>query len=102
MAKDRKSLLEQIYDGEFYPCETAVSSDSEYQSAGQKAYDEIEYIFSRLNNADKKHFDKLLDLMSERESMHGYANFAYGFRSGMLLMLELLAIDDKQLLANHK
>ena len=91
MAKDRKTLLDQIYDGEFFPSEAVVSSDPDYVTMSHKEGEEIEYIASRLNDEDKVRFDKLIDLMGETEHMNGYANFAYGLRTGILLMFELFA-----------
>lgn len=95
MAKDRKTLLEQIYDGEFFPSETVISINPEYMTKGHKEGEEIEYIASRLNDEDKVRFDKLIDLMGETEHMNGYANFAYGLRTGILLMFELFSSEDR-------
>ena len=89
MVKDRKSLLQQIFEGEFYPSETVVSGDPNYVTKGHQVGEEIEYIANRLNADDKVRFDKLIDLMGEMEHMNGYANFAYGLRTGILLMFEL-------------
>ena len=91
MVKGGKTLLEQIYDGEFFPSEAVVSSDPNYVTMSHKEGEEIEYIASRLNDEDKVKFDKLIDLMGETEHMNGYANFAYGLRTGILLMFELFA-----------
>ena len=93
MVKDRKTLLEQIFDGEFYPSESVVSGNPDYMTKGHQEGREIEYIASRLNDEDKVRFDKLMDLMGETEHMNGYANFAYGLRTGILLMFELFASD---------
>lgn len=96
MEKIRKSLLQQIYDGEFYPSEAVVSGDPNYKSKGNQGGDEIDYILSRLNDEDKARFDKLIDLMGEMEHMNGYANFTYGLRTGILLMFELFAIENRR------
>ncbi len=76
MVKDRKSLLQQIFEGEFYPSETVVSGDPDYVTKGHQAGEELEYIASRLNADDKVRFDKLMDLMGEMEHMNGYAIWA--------------------------
>ena len=102
MVKDRKTLLEQIYDGEFFPSEAVVSGDPNYVTMNQKAGGEIEYIASRLNDEDKIRFDKLIDLMGETEHMNGYANFAYGLRTGILLMFELFASENRCPFTNRK
>ena len=83
------SLIEQIYDGGFYPCETIVPKDPEYRSKCQAAYDEVEYISGLLDETGKAHLEKFLDLRCETDYMSEYANFAFGLRTGARLMLEL-------------
>jgi len=95
MVKNRKALLEQIYDGEFFPSEAVVSGDPDYVTKGYQAGEEIEYIASRLNADDKVRFDKLIDLMGEMEHLNGYANFSYGLRTGILLMFELFPSENR-------
>ena len=102
MEKDRKTLLEQIYDGEFYPNETVSSGDPDYAAMSHQEGEEIEYIASRLNDEDKMRFDKLMDLMGETENMNSYANFAYGLRTGILLMFELFASENRRPFADQK
>lgn len=102
MVKDRKSLLQQIFEGEFYPSETVVSGDPDYVTKGHQTGEEIEYIASRLTADDKVRFDKLMDLMGEMEHMNGYANFAYGLRTGILLMFELFASENRPPFTEHK
>ena len=92
-----KSLLERIYNGEFYPGEKTLSTDHEYFHLSRMQSDEIKYISGRLSDEDKVRFEKLINLMGETERMESYANFAYGFRTGMLLIHELLASEDKTL-----
>ena len=102
MEKDRKTLLEQIYDGEFNPNETVVSGDPDYVTMSHKEGEEIEYIAGRLNDEDKVKFDKLIDLMGETEHMNGYANFAYGLRTGIILMFELFASENRHPFKDRK
>ena len=102
MVKDRKTLLEQIYDGEFYPNETVVSGDPDYVTMSHQEGEEIEYIASQLNDADKVRFDKLIDLMGETEHMNSYANFAYGLRTGIMLMFELFTTENRRPFEDRK
>ncbi len=102
MVKNRKSLLEQIYDGEFFPSEAVVSGDPDYVAKGHMEGEEIEYVASRLNDEDKVRFDKLMDLMGEMEHMNGYANFSYGLRTGILLMFELFTSENRHPFAERK
>ncbi len=102
MVKDGKSLLQQIYEGEFYPSEAVVSGDPDYVTKGHQAGEEIEYIASRLNADDKVRFDKLMDLMGEMEHMNVYANFAFGLRTVILLMFELFPSENRHPFEEHK
>ena len=95
MEKIRKSLLQQIYDGEFYPGEKIVSGDPDYESKGNQGGAEIDYILSCLNDEDKARFNKLIDLMDDMDHLNGYANFTYGLRTGILLMFELFGIENR-------
>ena len=59
-------------------------------------------IASQLNDADKARFDKLMDLMGETEHMNSYANFAYGLRTGIQLMFELFASENRRPFEDRK
>ena len=102
MVKDRKSLLQQFFEGGFYPSETVVSDDPDYVTKGHQTGEEIEYIANRLNADDKVRFDKLMDLMGEMEHLNGYANFAYGLRTGILLMFELFISENRHPFTERK
>ena len=102
MVRDRKTLLEQMYDGEFNPIEKIVSGDPDYAAMSHQEGEEIEYIASQLNGEDKVRFDKLMALMGETELMNGYANFAYGLRTGILLIFELFANENRHPFADRK
>ena len=102
MVKDRKPLLEQMYDGEFYPNETVVSGDPDYVAMSHREGEEIEYIASQLNGEDKARFDKLIALMGETELMNGCAHFAYGLRTGIMLMFELFASENRRPFVDRK
>ena len=102
MVKDRKTLLEQMYDGEFFPSEAVVSSNPDYVVMSHQEGEEIKYIASRLNDEDRVRFDKLVDLMGETEHMNDCANFAYGLRTGIILMIELFTSENRHPFTKHK
>lgn len=83
------SLIEQIYDGGFYPCEAIEPKDPEYKSKCQAAYDEVEHIAGLLDESGKRHLEQFLDLRADTDYMSEFANFAFGLRTGARLMLEL-------------
>ena len=102
MVIDRKTLLKQMYDGEFNPNETVVSGDPDYVAMSHQEGEEIKYLARQLNGEDKARFDKLMALMGETELMNGYANFAYGLRTGILLMFELFASENRRPFEDRK
>lgn len=86
----KKPLLEQLYDGELFPPEGLVSRNPDYRRASGQADREFQFLLSRLTSEDKQHLDALVDFTGEMDSYTAFANFAYGFRYGALLMLEIL------------
>ncbi len=43
-----------------------------------------------------------MDLMGEMEHMNGYANFAYGLHTGILLMFELFTSENRHPFVERK
>lgn len=91
MKKSQKSLLEQLYDGELFPPDGISPNLPEYREACGRAEQESSYLMARLSDEDKRHLDELIDITGEMDSYTAYANFAHGFRCGVLLMCELTA-----------
>ena len=85
-----KSLLRQMFDGEFYPCENVVSEDPAYRTRSKEMYELKEYIKQMLPPEDVKQMDKLQDLQQQTQEMEYFAFFAEGYRCGVLLMIELI------------
>ena len=94
MEKNEKCLLEQLYDGEFFPAEQILSTDPDYRPTCKKVSEKMKWLSSRMGDEEKKHLDELAELIAIRGSMDSYASFAYGFRYGALLMLEVLTGED--------
>ena len=95
MSAKNRSLLEKIYYGAYCPNEDVASHDPQYDLTNHQVGIEEEHLCKQLSPDDKKRFDRLMQLVSSVNNMEGFANFAYGFRSGMLLMQELFAQDEK-------
>lgn len=89
MKNDKKSLLQQLYDGDYSPWEQVHPTLPGYLPASQKAGTEIEALSACMSKENQKRFDQLLDLLAEIHYMENYAHFSCGFRSGMQLMREL-------------
>ena len=87
----KKTLLEQLYYCDFLPSESIQPSDPDYKSTCQKIDEEITFLSERLSSGDKERLDTLVNLLFDKSCMTDYDNFAYGFRVGAQLILELMA-----------
>ncbi len=83
-----KSILEKLYAGEFYPAENILPEDPAYRGMCETVGKERHYFADKLSDGDRERFEQWNDLVSDTQAMDDYANFAYGFRTGMLLMYE--------------
>jgi hypothetical protein len=85
-----KSLLQQLYDGEIYPAEQIVPKSPEYKELLRKLSAEKEYLREKLSESDRERFDEIGSMYLEIASLCSYEDFAYGFRLGVGLMIEVL------------
>lgn len=84
-----EDILRQLYHGELYPDEAIMPSNPNYQKIQDKINDDYEYLKEKMSIEDVKRFDGLKNQMHDISAMEGYENFAYGFRVGVALMLEV-------------
>lgn len=91
----RKSILQQIFDGDFCTSETIRPSDPSYRAIGRRIDKAVGYLTTRLDDEDKTKLEELRNLIFEEQHMEAYANFAYGFRTGLLVMYELTSEPDQ-------
>ena len=94
MKNNKKSLIEQLYEGSFSPCEHILSRDPEYRPTCREADQVHQALRKRLGEEDQKRLDQLHDLDMHICSMEACACFSNGFRYGALLMLEIVAGED--------
>ena len=94
MKSVNKTILEQIYYCEFLPCEKIKPLDPNYFPILNQIDREYRLLSSRLDDETKPHLEQFHQLMLHTGCMSDYANFAYGFRHGMLLMHELMNPDE--------
>lgn len=84
-------ILKDLYNGKIYPLDAIVPQDEEYRKTGEKIGEMRSYFEGKLPPEDKEKFARWNQLINEDCYMEAYANFAYGFRLGMLLMFDTLA-----------
>jgi len=89
-----KTILQQIFDGELYPSETI--NDHESCKISNIISEEREYLLENLSDGDKERLQKMNDMYHELANIYGGECFAYGFRLGALLLIEIFSknIDD--------
>ena len=85
-----KSILEELYLGRLYPLEQIVPQDPEFHSANEKKSGLIKILETRLPAEDFQTVEELLDVDCNISVMEAYASFAYGFKLGALVILEVL------------
>lgn len=94
MTKSKRSLLEQMFYGDFFPSDHIQSHDPAYFSTCHQAEKEYQSIRGVLGEDARKHFERLRDLYLSMSSMDSCACFTRGFQYGALLMLEIMDAKD--------
>jgi len=88
-----KTVLQQIYDNEAGPGEAFLCNDPVCRKLNREIGGDYEYFKSRFSPEDWSRFQEMENRINARSCQHNYANFAYGFRLGVGLMLEVIADD---------
>lgn len=92
-----KSILQKIFDGEFYPSEDIVPRDPNYRPLSHKVSDEWDYLTDAMCESKRQRMTRLQDLVVETHTMELNAFYWAGFRDGILLIHELFGKgEDKQ------
>lgn len=84
------SILKDLYDGKIYPLDAIIPQDKEYQKTNEMIGEMRDYFEEKISSKDKEKFEQWTNLMRDSAYMEAYANFAYGFRLGMALWLDVL------------
>ena len=97
--KTKKNILEQLFDGEIFPSEEINESDPKSRELTNAISAEREHLSAILSDSEREHLDKLNALHNESAWLYGYHCFAYGFRLGAKILIEVLdgdKIESKQ------
>lgn len=81
-------ILEEIYNGRFYPCETVVADSPEYKRAIKASSDLMETLSERLSKEDYKLVEELREQVSIAQCEENESHFKYGFSAGLLVQKE--------------
>ena len=81
-------ILEEVYNGRFYPCETVVADSPEYKRALKACSDLMETLSERLSKEDYKLVEELREQVSIAQCEENESHFKYGFSAGLLVQQE--------------
>ena len=81
-------ILEEMYNGRFYPCETVVTDSPEYKRALKASSDLMETLSERLSKEDYALVEELREQMAIAQCEENESHFKYGFSAGLLVQQE--------------
>lgn len=81
-------ILEAMYNGEFYPCETVVPTSPEYRRAIQTCAALMEQLSQRLSKEDYALVEELRAQVAIAQCEENESHFKYGFSAGLLVQQE--------------
>ena len=81
-------ILEAMYNGEFYPCETVVPTSPEYRKAIQTCAALMEQLSHRLSKEDYALVEELRAQNAIAQCEESESHFKYGFSAGLIVQQE--------------
>ena len=84
------SILEDFYYGNLDLADQFIKEGSEYQKLSVKLCDRVDELRASLNNDEKKLFDEIYELFSERSCISERERFIYGFRIGSQITWDVI------------
>lgn len=84
-----EDILKQLYHGELYPDEAIMTSNPNYLKIQDRINGDYEHFKEKMSVEDAKRLEGLKNQTNDISAMEGYENFAYGFKLGVALMLEV-------------
>ena len=81
-------ILEAMYNGEFYPCETVVPTSLEYRKAVQTCAELMDQLSQRLSKEDYALVEELRAQNAIAQCEESESHFKYGFSAGLIVQQE--------------
>ena len=81
-------ILEDMYSGKFYPCETVVPTSSEYRKAVKTCEKLMEQLSQRLSKEDYELVQELRAQTAIAQCEESESHFKYGFSAGLIVQQE--------------
>ena len=85
----QKSILEALARGEIFPFTGSMKRDRDYEQANQLSCDSEQKLKSALSTDLKETFEQYISAQDEISSADGFDQFIYGYRLGVLMMVEV-------------
>lgn len=85
----RKSIIQRIFDGEFYPAEDITFTERSYHVLSNEISMRIDELERNLDDNDRQSFTQLLEMIHDLHMQELCKFFWSGFRDGILLIAEL-------------
>lgn len=81
-------ILEEMYSGRFYPCETVVPTSEAYRKAVKACEKLMEQLSQRLSKEDYELVKELRAQTSIAQCEESESHFKYGFSAGLIVQHE--------------
>ena len=81
-------ILEEMYSGRFYPCETVVPTSEAYRKAVKACEKLMEQLSQRLSKEDYELVQELRAQTAIAQCEESESHFKYGFSAGLIVQHE--------------
>ena len=81
-------ILEEMYSGRFYPCETGVATSEVYRKAVKACEKLMEQLSQRLSKEDYELVKELRAQTAIAQCEESESHFKYGFSAGLIVQHE--------------
>ena len=85
-------ILEDLWNGRFYPAETVVPANPEYREVNREISENIERLKAQLTQEQFALVEQILEQITLAHSMELESQFCFGFAAGMQLQVEVMAL----------
>lgn len=82
-------ILEAIFNGQIYPADDVVPKGKDYKAIREEIAESINDFEQTMNENEYANMEKLIDNMTDLQSMKNKEHFKYGFSLGVLMMKEI-------------
>jgi len=90
-----QSIIDALFNGKVMPYEQiGVTGDDEYEAINRNIREEKEYFKSKLTEQDRQRLEAFESLFSQSSSIQNVETFRYGFRLGVMIMVEIFTGKD--------